>query len=79
MAKRNQNLKLTVTQQILAAANINLARNIAWKYQRSTNIEYHILESAAFEGLCQAAAKYDPELINDKTGKPMQFSSLAVP
>ena len=79
MAKRNRELRLTDAQQSLAAMNINLARNIAWKYQRSTNIEYHILESAAFEGLCQAAARYDPELINEKTGKSMKFSSLAVP
>lgn len=79
MAKRNKNIRLTAEQQLLAATNINLARNIAWKYQRSTNIEYLILESAAFEGLCQAAAKYDPELINERTGKSMKFSSLAVP
>lgn len=79
MAKRNKNIKLTSEQQILAATNINLARDIAWKYQRRTNIEYSILESAAFEGLCQAAAKYDPALISPRTGKPMRFSSLAVP
>lgn len=79
MVKRSNKVKLTKHQQALAAANLNLARNVAWKYHRSTNIEYLILESAAFEGLCQAAAKYDPELINDETGKPMKFSSLAVP
>lgn len=79
MAKRSNKIRLTKHQQALAAANLNLARNVAWKYHRSTNIEYLILESAAFEGLCQAAAKYDPELINDETGKPMKFSSLAVP
>lgn len=77
--KRQRNFKLTQEQQQLAEVNMNLARNIAWKYQRSTNIEYTILESAAFEGLCQAAAKYDPELINENTNKPMKFSSLAVP
>ena len=79
MAKRNKDIKLSEQQQILAATNINLARDIAWKYQRRTNIEYSILESAAFEGLCQAAAKYDPELISGRTGKSMKFSSLAVP
>lgn len=79
MAKRNRNIKLTEEQQVLAATNVNLARDIAWKYQRRTNIEYSILESAAFEGLCQAAAKYDPELISERTGKGMKFSSLAVP
>jgi RNA polymerase sigma-B factor len=79
MAKRGTIIKLTTEQQKLAASNLNLARNIAWKYQRSTNIEYSILESAAFEGLCQAAARYDAELINEDTNKPMKFSSLAVP
>jgi len=79
MAKRNKGFTLTRVQQRLAEENLNLARNIAWKYQRSTNIEYSILESAAFEGLCQAAAKYDPNLINAETNQPMKFSSLAVP
>ena len=79
MAKRSNDLRLTREQQILAADNLNLARDVAWKYQRSTNIEYHILESAAFEGLCQAAARYDPDLLNEQTGKSMKFSSLAVP
>lgn len=79
MAKRSKETRLTTGQQELAAANLNLARNIAWKYQRSTNIEYSILESAAFEGLCQAAARYNSELINEDTNKPMKFSSLAVP
>jgi len=79
MAKRGKDIRLTSEQQQLAASNLNLARNIAWKYQRSTNIEYSILESAAFEGLCQAAAKYDSSLLNQETQKPMRFSSLAVP
>lgn len=79
MAKRNRSFQLTREQQILAATNANLARSVAWKYSRSTEIDYATLESAAFEGLCQAAAKYDPELINEETGKPMKFSSLAVP
>ena len=79
MAKRGKDLRLTREQQVLASTNLNLARDIAWKYQRSTNIEYHILESAAFEGLCQAAARYDPNLLNEQTGKSMKFSSLAVP
>jgi RNA polymerase sigma-B factor len=79
MAKRNKDFRLTEQQQVLASTNINLARNVAWKYHRSTNIEYLILESAAFEGLCQAAGKYDPDLINERTGRSMKFSSLAVP
>jgi RNA polymerase sigma-B factor len=79
MAKRNKNIRLSHEQQALATMNMNLARDIAWKYQRRTNIEYSILESAAFEGLCQAAAKYDPELVSSRTGKSMKFSSLAVP
>jgi RNA polymerase sigma-B factor len=79
VAKRNLELKLTPDQQVLAAANLNLARNIAWKYHRSTSIEYSILESAAFEGLCQAAAKYDAGVLHKETGKSLKFSSLAVP
>jgi len=79
MAKRKERPQLTPKQQVLAETSLNLARNIAWKYHRSTNIEYTILEGAAFEGLCQAAGKYDPELINQDTGQPMRFSSLAVP
>lgn len=79
MAKRNRSFQLTQEQQILAATNANLARSVAWKYSRSTEIDYATLESAAFEGLCQAAAKYDPNLINEETGQPMKFSSLAVP
>lgn len=79
MAKRGREFKLTPEQQKLAEANINLARDQAWRYFRSTSIEYPILESAAFEGLCQAAAKYDATLINEDTGRSMKFSSLAVP
>jgi RNA polymerase sigma-B factor len=79
MARQRGPIRLTPEQQTLAEVNMNLARNIAWKYHRSTNIEYLILEGAAFEGLCQAAGKYDPQLINDDTGRPMKFSSLAVP
>lgn len=79
MAKKSKDTRLTSAQQKLASDNLNLARNIAWKYQRSTNIEYSILESAAFEGLCQAAARYDAQLLNQETNKPMKFSSLAVP
>lgn len=70
---------LTEEQSELAGTNINLAREIAWRYQRSTDIEYSLLESAAFEGLCQAAARFDPERLSERTGKTMKFSSLAVP
>jgi DNA-directed RNA polymerase specialized sigma subunit len=79
MARRGRATRLTPKQQELAAANLNLARNEAWKYQRRTNIEYSILESAAFEGLCQAASRYDPQLMSDRTGEVVKFSSLAVP
>ena len=47
--------------------------------QRSTGIEYHTLESVAFEGLCKAAYRYDPDRPHPVTGKSMKFSSLAVP
>jgi len=79
MARYSKTIRLTEDQRILAATNINLARDIAWKYQRRTNIEYSILESAAFEGLCQAAARYDPDMVSDRTGRVVKFSSLAVP
>ena len=79
MNRSSSSFTLTREQQKLAEANINLARNVAWKYQRSTGIEYLILESAAFEGLCQAAARYDANRLNEETGRSMKFSSLAVP
>lgn len=69
---------LTPEQQRLAELNVNLARSIAWKVSRSTGIEYSTLEGAAFEGLCQAVAKYDPTLINPNSGNPYKLSSLAV-
>lgn len=65
--------------QQLATENLNLARREAWRMQRSTGIDYHTLESVAFEGLCKAAYRYDPERPHPVTGKSMKFSSLAVP
>lgn len=65
--------------QQLAAENLNLARREAWRMQRSTGIDYHTLESVAFEGLCKAAYRYDPDRPHPVTGKSMKFSSLAVP
>ena len=66
-------------QQALAADNLNLARREAWRIQRTTGIDYHTLESVAFEGLCKAAHRYDPDRPHPVTGKSMKFSSLAVP
>jgi DNA-directed RNA polymerase sigma subunit (sigma70/sigma32) len=66
-------------QQKLASDNLNLARREAWRIQRTTGIEYHTLESVAFEGLCKAAYRYDPDRPHPVTGKSMKFSSLAVP
>jgi len=66
-------------QQAIAANNLNLARREAWRMQRSTGIDYPTLESVAFEGLCKAAYRYDPERPHPVTGKAMKFSSLAVP
>lgn len=66
-------------QQKIAAENLNLARKEAWRIQRTTGIEYHTLESVAFEGLCKAAYRYDPSMPHPVTGKSMKFSSLAVP
>lgn len=70
---------MTPEQQKLAADNLNLARDLAWKQQRKTGIDYHTLEAVAFEGLCKAAHRYDPSRPHPVTGKPMKFSSLAVP
>lgn len=70
---------MTQEQQTLAAENLNLARREAWRLQRSTGIEYHTLESVAFEGLCKAAHRYDPTRPHPVTGKSMKFSSLAIP
>ena len=66
-------------QQRMAAENLNLARREAWRMQRSTGIDYHTLESVAFEGLCKAAYRYDPNRPHPVSGKSMKFSSLAVP
>jgi len=70
---------MTKEQQDLAANNLNLARREAWRLQRTTGIEYHTLESVAFEGLCKAAHRYDPDRPHPVTGKSMKFSSLAIP
>lgn len=79
MARSAAKFQLNARQQKLVTDNLNLARREAWRYQRRTEIDYRTLESVAFEGLCQAAYKYDSELINEHTGQPMKFSSIAVP
>ena len=79
MARRPTKFQMTPDEQKLAADNLNLARREAWRAQRTTGIEYSILESAAFEGLCKAAHRYDPDRPHPVTGKSMKFSSLAVP
>lgn len=56
----------------MAMENINLARREAWRIQRTTGIEYSILEGAAFLGLCKACNRYDPS-------SGYKFSSLATP
>ena len=79
MARKPTKFKMSQEQQKLATENLNLARREAWRIQRSTGIEYHTLESVAFEGLCKAAHRYDPDRPHPVTGKAMKFSSLAVP
>lgn len=79
MSRSVAKYKLSFEQQKLVEENLNLARREAWRYQRRTEIDYKILESVAFEGLCQAAFKYDSTMLNERTGKPMRFSSIAVP
>ena len=70
---------MTEVEQKRASDNLNLARREAWRIQRSTGIDYHTLESVAFEGLCKAAHRYDPDRPHPVTGKSMKFSSLAIP
>jgi RNA polymerase sigma-B factor len=79
MARKSKKFQLSKEQQQLAAANLNLARREAWRLQRTTGIEYHTLESVAFEGLCKAAHRYDASKPHPITGKSMKFSSLATP
>jgi len=79
MARSAAKFTLNAEQQKLVTDNLNLARREAWRYQRKTDIDYKTLESVAFEGLCQAAYKYDPDMINERNGLPMKFSSIAVP
>lgn len=79
MARRPTKFQMNREQQKLASDNLNLARREAWRLQRTTGIEYHTLESVAFEGLCKAAYRYDPSKPHPVSGKSMKFSSLAVP
>ena len=79
MARKSKKFQLNREQQKLAADNLNLARREAWRLQRTTGIEYHTLESVAFEGLCKAAYRYDASKPHPVTGKSMKFSSLATP
>lgn len=72
MARKSFDFKLTPGQQKMAIDNINLARREAWRIQRTTGIEYSILEGAAFLGLCKACSRYNPE-------SGFKFSSLATP
>lgn len=79
MARKPTKFIMSQEQQKLASDNLNLARREAWRIQRSTGIDYHTLESVAFEGLCKAAHRYDPQRPHPVTGKSMKFSSLAIP
>lgn len=72
MARKPFDFKLSPEQQQMAVDNINLARREAWRIQRTTGIEYSVLEGAAFLGLCKACNRYDPE-------SGYKFSSLATP
>jgi RNA polymerase sigma-B factor len=72
VARKSFDFKLTKEQQQMAVDNINLARREAWRIQRTTGIEYSVLEGAAFLGLCKAVHRYDPE-------SGYKFSSLATP
>jgi len=79
VARKPTKFQMNKEQQKMAADNLNLARREAWRIQRSTGIDYQTLESVAFEGLCKAAYRYDPDRPHPITGKSMKFSSLATP
>jgi DNA-directed RNA polymerase specialized sigma subunit len=79
VARKTKKFTMSAEQQRLASENLNLARREAWRIQRSTGIDYQTLESVAFEGLCKAAHRYDPNRPHPITGKSMKFSSLAIP
>jgi DNA-directed RNA polymerase specialized sigma subunit len=72
MARRKNDFKLSPEQQQMVIDNQNLARREAWRVQRTTGIEYSILESVAFMGLCKACYRFDPDA-------GFKFSSLATP
>jgi len=72
MARATPKYQLSKEQQRLAESNLNLARREAWRIQRTTGIDYSVLEGVAFEGLCKASYRYDPE-------SGYKFSSLATP
>jgi len=72
MARKQFDFQLSEKQQQMAIDNINLARREAWRVQRTTGIEYSVLEGAAFLGLCKACNRYNPE-------SGFKFSSLATP
>ena len=79
MARKAAKFTMNAVQQQRATENLNLARREAWRIQRTTGIDYPTLESVAFEGLCKAAYRYDPNRPHPVTGKSMKFSSLAIP
>jgi RNA polymerase sigma-B factor len=72
MARKALKFQLTAEQQKMVKENLNLARREAWRIQRTTQIEYSILEGVAFMGLCKACHRYDPS-------SGYKFSSLATP
>ena len=51
---------MTREQQELATENLNLARARSLAHTAQHGIEYHTLESVAFEGLCKAATATIP-------------------
>ena len=79
VARKPTKFTMSPEEAAMAANNLNLARREAWRMQRTTGIDYSTLESVAFEGLCKAAHRYDPDRPHPVTGKSMKFSSLAVP
>jgi DNA-directed RNA polymerase specialized sigma subunit len=67
----------TETSEALFAPNMGLACMLARRAASQTRLPFDALQSAAYVGLLRACRKYDPTLINKRTGEPYKFSSLA--
>lgn len=69
----------TAISEKLFADNVRLAYMIARRWERKTRIPFETLQPPALIGLLRAARKYNPDLINPKTGASYALSSHSVP